>query len=245
MAVPPVAGEGEGLGVGVRADVDEAAEVGLLEDDHVVGELPIAALDEVVAPRFLQDAHRPGAGVEDRVVVDVGTIDADERDGDARADEGAAGDLEVACLGVAFVFQLRSKELSPGRSAKVDVPHACILEPALQDTDLAGAALALDTGRAIRGALQVAVPDDAAVATDHVDCRSAIAPVFDRAIFDEKIRDAGQLDAVEVALDPLVSDREFAKGDMVSGLIDRAAVIDIQYVACRTLKHERFEQKVG
>ena len=83
LAVPPVAGEGEGLGVGVRADVDEAAEVGLLEDDHVVGELPIAALDEVVAPRFLQDARRPGAGVEDRVVVDVGTIDADERDGDA------------------------------------------------------------------------------------------------------------------------------------------------------------------
>ena len=51
--------------------------------------------------------------------------------------------------------------------------------------------------------------DDATMATDHVDCRTAPrAPAFDRAIDHAKIPQAGKLDAIVIAVAADVADAQ-------------------------------------
>src|SRR5207244_2243995 len=96
LSVPDVAGEAEGVGGGVRADVDPALQpVRRAEHDQVVADLGAARGHEARFRRLLQDAEGIAVRVVDRVEADTSAVRTGEGNRRAAVDEDVAFDADV------------------------------------------------------------------------------------------------------------------------------------------------------
>src|SRR5262245_54795434 len=181
---------------------------------------------------LLQDPNGVFPRPIDRVESDYGPVHSHEGDRRSTSDEGAA--LHTNVLRLVFpvgrkVLEPRTEVVVAGRAAEVHRPVAGLLEPAPADRDVGRAALRLNgVGSAFAKRASLDFPP---VAADHVYAGAAASPALDRAAFDHKVINAGELDGVGVSLGADIAHAKPPKCHMVRRLVRVAAVIDVQSVS--------------
>jgi len=242
LAVPPVAGEAEGLRLRRIADVGRCLQLAPAPDDEVAPELPVAAGDETRLARLLEDAEHPRARADDGVEGRLAGVGADEGDRRVRPDKGIADSGHPPRL----IRHVRWPRVLVGAAAEVDGSPPSILEPTAVDEEIARAALGLDA----RSPLAVTVAegaagDDPTVAADHVDGRAAAAPALDGAPADQEVVHPRELDPVAIAAVRDIADREPVEDDVAGRGVRAAAIIDVQAVHPPTDEHKVAKHQVA
>src|SRR5687767_12752262 len=140
--------------------------------------------------------------------------------------------------------------LQPGAAPDVHRASACVLETIAANHDVARAALALHAAAIQRlrnfVANRVAF-DEAPVAPDHIDGRAAPgAPTLDDTVNDAKIPEAGELDAVVIAIAADVADAQAAQHDPARRRVrSDTAVVDVQPVVREFREHQIMQFNVS
>lgn len=228
VTVPPVAGEGEGLRCGSRADVEVNTDIGCSIDNQVSLDAHIATGYEAVGSRLLEDAEDPLAGMVNGVVGESRAVYTDECDGCGAAGKAAVVDGD----GPGLIFRVGRAEIGhSGRSSAVDRSLTGVDKVTSGDADVGRSALGLNTGGLAEPFLTAkgALLDDALMAPDQVD--PAATPAFDRTAGDPKARQSRQLDPVNIALRADILDIQPLQHDPARRGVHPAAVVTVEPVA--------------